>query len=377
MLTFEQTKKLIHNQESESFLVHKHWYEKCEKTHQEIRDIIGGVAKEYTIQIENKEYKSDAEKTIGLIKKLDSIENNNQFSTGLNTSLGSKWTELIRLPTVPNGTHRANKISYYLDLIRNRIKFSKLNSNKEYSDVLSQLGELWQKSHTKKQTLNCMIDTTIEAFAKLGTYKVDYDSCFKAGGGSAKCKYYLAEIPNSFVCIVREKDTIVSRLIGALSNNTVNFWNFYFSKVNEGNIRECLKAISADILNLDPEVLHCYEDRLELPTGYIYQNDYFNVTFARKNSNPEPALNKQYFIFNTTVKECEGCGNGYGNGAKLVDGYYYCAKCSKDATYASYNDTYTFKEIIKVRNKLYGREYTALKEQAHLFRKDSEGNYYF
>jgi hypothetical protein len=98
-----------------------------------------------------------------------------------------------------------------------------------------------KKIYIKVKDLTVCIDTSLEAFLRLGDYNVDKVSCFRCGNLNEKLRYDFAITPNTFVITVQHTNYngYVSRMIGFFDSN--------FTIMNVFGLFNKFKVVNTDI----------------------------------------------------------------------------------------------------------------------------------
>lgn len=152
------------------------------------------------------------------------------------------------------------------------------DQKKELDRLLSALGNEWAKARVKEQKVFTTLSTEAKAFALLGHYGADWNSCFKQGGAKNSNKFHLGECENTFVFLVH--DTNCKGVDSSSKNwarawgffdpkqNVVNFTNLYLTKhLSQGNALEIMKLQAAQLLNANPSDVKSADDLIDRSPG--------------------------------------------------------------------------------------------------------------
>jgi hypothetical protein len=209
---------------------------------------------------------------------------------------------------------------------------------KEIEVILAKLGEIWATTKIATTTLYLVLDTSAEAFCRLGYYEKDDGSCFANNGLNSIHKFMLGQTHNSFVGFVTnngrytDPDDVSGYCL-------VRFWGFYDHKNDiwhtcntypktpdkHGSILKCMERGFNSLLDIEEVVVT--PDILEVDG--VYQNVNSSRSYSNKNL-PETTIN-----INTdqleNYRKCLNChvwSKDRGEIFQAVDNGHYCSACT-------------------------------------------------
>lgn len=347
------------------------WFTCVNKGHTDIRSLLKDniVQKNYYIASGQKEIDIESNAVQTLINKLLALEPSFLKNLALTK-------EDFKLPTIANGTHNARKLSKELSRYFRDVFYNKPTVLAEVDKIISTLGELWAKSKTNACDLEITLSTNAKAFALLGHYGPDKDSCFRQGSTSPYDKWIFAQSKNTFVISVskaNEKKKLkrenVARALGWFENNTFHVRNYYFSPgFHEGDFLELLSLFFSELLNTKVIMRENYA--LLSNTSYngwtFYQNNYGNWSFG---SNPQ----ESYLDLNLNgilCHECEKCHRKFKDDKhfKNIDTLHVCDYCYNVANVCEVSGIRTFEELVPIIDA-YGNEISVHSTIAATYKK--------
>lgn len=258
----------------------KQWFENVENSHDLVREKIGGVSIEKIVSVKQQNGPADRDLGMKVIQELENCLTTSIYGTGFVQSLqlSNINKEDLLYPTITIGTHNSMKTSKFLSRL-----MSKYSRNyDEYQDKISDMGKLWAKSKSKNATYQIELNTTAEAFVKLGHYDVDHDSCFKQNGGNKYDKLLLAQHKDTFIVTIKEKGKYIARGWGFYNNKSsvFNVCNLYLGKgVKEGDVLAALREFFKQLLGC--EEINIHESKISVEID-VYQNPWGNFSFTDK-----------------------------------------------------------------------------------------------
>jgi hypothetical protein len=331
----------------DGYLPEKDWFDRVQESHIDIRRFLGGLKKKETIKINAAQGAADKVSCDPIIDKIINLLPAKEQSLDQDYS-GNITRDSLLYPTISYGSHNAiGTGKFLLGLLDYNADKIKLNN------LVAQLGQKWAQAKTESTELEVMLTTRSKAFALLGHYGPDGDSCFRQSYENDRHKYILAQSKNTYVVLIKQNDDVVSRMWGFTSQDfkTFNTCNFYYkSKIQEGTIIEAMKQFMANIIGTD-KLNHSF-DNIGVNNG-LYHNGYGNWTFTA--SNP---VQHQTLDANTCgiaqACYCPGCDEQYDDDREdwaQIDGMLCCLSCQDSSYYCDYTGELTFSQIISVRDK--------------------------
>lgn len=265
------------------------FFDAVQTSHNEIRKLLNGHSLQVSIEFENKNKPISDEDFKPIVQKLrEKIPN---IVDDLYIHYGRKLDDLkMPLMRIFDHNHKFIKSSTFLTHCAKSNLISKEDIN-EVNKCQSKLGELWKRYSTSSGQLTTEISTQTIDFLRIGTFGPDDNSCFRYSGGSAFTRHIIGESPNTYVVKFYEKDKVVARMLGVLTNkNVMNFFNLYMNKgVSEGNLIESLITSYATIFNVNEEDVKQYREKFDIHED-IYLNDYETISLTTKKILPRQIL---------------------------------------------------------------------------------------
>jgi hypothetical protein len=276
---------------SDSFLIRnggfspthvKHWFNRVTNSHFKLREFLGGTRVTRTYKLEANQNPAGRNEIEPIADKILSILPDYLVEYGYNR-------DIFLLPSIPDGTHRATKVSKHVRTYATvRLKFDENIKDKlaEIDKALSELGAIWARSRVSTSELEIELSTSAKAFCLLGHYGPDQDSCFRQGSNSDKDKYILSQSENTFVISIAKynkdsgKKENVARCFGFTDKKFETFYlsNYYFTNgFPEGDALESFRLLFKDIWKTDVEF---HEGKTNVGE-YIYPNEYGNWAFTK------------------------------------------------------------------------------------------------
>jgi hypothetical protein len=250
---------------------------KIDETHREIRDRLGGEAKDYEVKVDIGEKPiSKVDNKEGLDFILNTLPNYlKEYNITVDHILKSKMISGKKV--INTGKHI---LTYAL-----RQKIS-TDSMAKLGVVLSSLGQAWAKNKNAHEIVHCRVSTTPYAFSLIGNMGCDPSSCFLHGSMNSDKKYCIAIHTNSFVFMISDNkiDETVPKFRVKLRGN--GLFNEDMSRIHIMNVfgplrehnHQCIKAFAKDVIGSDDLYLELYKEldlgRLTLSGGLNYYHSY-------------------------------------------------------------------------------------------------------
>lgn len=330
------------------------WFDRVEKSHTSLRALLGGTRFEKKIKIKSQQGSLNPEDVY------DEVNVINQLLPGFLNYHGYDASVLLT-PNINQGSHSSTRIAKTIQTYAaKQVKDRRLTTNglQEIETMLSKLGEKWGKARTSDIELDVTITTSAKAFALLGHYGPDIDSCFRQGSERPIQKYVLGQTDNSFVCLisqhdkVKNKDRVVSRSFGFFTDELkiAHFCNYYFRPgFAEG---DGIAAITSVMNSLWKDAVEFHENKMVIhgSPDSIYHNPYGKWSFSKgKNTNVNTTIvypNENFIRFFL----CLVCGREaradtyWGE----IDGNFVCEICVDRAPRCELTGKRTFKMLQQV-----------------------------
>ena len=233
------------------------WIDRVNSNHEFIRSVMG--ADLVSLEIELEEYQNAISDDMAAMYYTQMSDIIGGFD-GMTRYLKGDIFEMLKRPTYNAGTHDSIKTAKHIRQCLERYAADYQSSTwfstvwVKLEAVLSKLGEEWSKARTKNGKYHVTISTTPKAFALLGHYKTDVDSCFRQNGSSQQDKYCVGQSNNTFVITVAENGTNIIRAFGCLDRptKTVHLANqYYLPGVCEGDAIEIFKKSFSKAFNVE------------------------------------------------------------------------------------------------------------------------------
>lgn len=345
-------------------LVDNEWYDRVEKSHEEIRAKLGGVRKIQKIELDNVDpvcsWKDIAPYASHLYTLIPDYFSKYQIGIG----------DMVR-PIIPKdkkpkgckfGKHIATWISWNKKEIRGTEK------DKTINDLICKIGGAWAAAKSRKDTLYVNISTSPVAFSYIGAYGPDNGSCFRQGAQNHHHKFILGQNQHTFVIIVSSKE---QEETFNDANNIARIWGVCNSDMSEiilsnryilqtysqhGNINKAIEVAFSNITGLKYSTHNVGKGGIRIDGAY--QNaDTYALTTVKKDIKDKVV---KFDITNfDSIGKCRNDGHFGQNGKTIfiVDGYYYCRICMEKmgAKFCEYSKTWTTKPLVEVFDKNYNK----------------------
>lgn len=248
------------------------------ESHQQIRDLIGGLSISRKIELPNSEgYAKYTECEPYILRIMANLGHRYQ-----NQVLNPAFVSLHDLckGTVTVGKRSVRTGKHIMDFAQ-RYKLCNNTQLTQLSKDISKLGEIWAEAKTKKQEFYLNLDTSYEAFIKLGHYGCDNGSCFGQERSRENDKHSLAQRSNTFVMYFTTTEApelnfetrAAVRLWGAINpnNRLLSISNIYTNgDIPRGNMLKAVKDFTAELFLTPPERIKESTRLLRVP--HVYQN---------------------------------------------------------------------------------------------------------
>lgn len=249
----------------------KKWFDYVDKIHEPIREKLGGVNKIIPLEISGidrpVQFNNIDSITYQLLLKIPKYF----FEYRLTRN---KFIEQMVLEP------RLNKHVKWGKHIQHWMQSQSIDpeTQKEVVQLVSKLGGIYANTKNMKTKMEVEITTHPMAFAKIGRYGVDPQSCFNQGKCNQHHKYILAEFPNSYVILMRESGRIMARLFGVatLDFNAWSAMNLYRDQyAHMGTLIQGLHLTFNNLLG----PVKCHDNAISIPL--IYQNKDINYVYTK------------------------------------------------------------------------------------------------
>ncbi len=335
----------------------KKWFENVENSHSEIRNRLGGINKIIPVQLDEIQIPIDFSEIKEEITKLAYL------IPGYFIQYKFEFGKLC-VPLIPSGDFQGMRWGKHIQtwMKKDGLKTQENVDASKVNNVLSTLGEKWSRCKTEKNSLEVCISTDPKAFASLGYYGPDRDSCFKQKGQNQLHKYILGQFKNSYVVLVgksidpdiAKNDNVVSRLWG-IANDDMSVWNvcnvYSQPRFPEGSIHQAIEKAFSTIIG----VKKAKKASGKLKIAPVYQNKVINWSLF----DPKIEFNPQVFDVPTgngleKLKYCKNCKDLFGQDHELNVAditYYLCDNCLYIAKKCEYSGSLTLNPLISAYDK--------------------------
>jgi hypothetical protein len=257
------------------------WMNEVDSSHSQIRNILGGDKIVLTFELKNIQDK--AEDCNQLLKEI--LLKIPYYLVTYGFSIDDLKYPIIKPYNAKNPVRTIKHILTYAEKNNSpNLEIIKKLTNK--------LGEEYAKAKTENKKVAIVLSTTPQAFALLGHYGVDKDSCFGQRGVNSKHKFVLATVKNTFVITIRDIDEtgkypedefaeqdkcpILGRMWGFLDakDRVLNICNYYGAKgFLSGNAIRILKKTAAKVLMEEENKINLFNNMIEkIDRDVIYHN---------------------------------------------------------------------------------------------------------
>lgn len=244
--------------------------QQVDKSHTNIRKILGGVRFEKAIKVEkDTEYPLDV-LACGYISEL--MYHLPNYLKHHNLKLSDLANRKL-----PSGMSVTKHIMEHAK--RTREAENRGCSTAVVNDYARSLASEYAKHILKKGSYYICIDTSVNGFAKLGHYGCDAGSCFGNQGSNRHHKYRIALAKDSFVATISSNNFVdsnskhseaVARMWGTLvGKDAVCLSNFYSKKINCGSAEKIVQNIFEELFKTKYEVKTISQEE---SAHYIYIN---------------------------------------------------------------------------------------------------------
>lgn len=328
------------------------WYSTIDKNHIKIRQLLKDktIQKTYNLTSMQKPIDVNSDAVSNIINRLEEIDP--KFLKNL-----ALTREDFQYPIVTHGTHNAKRLSKVLSQYFKDILYNNISTLLEVEKLISTLGIIWAKNKTNSCNLEITLSTNARAFALLGHYGPDKDSCFRQGSTSPHDKWIFAQSQDTFVISVsqpnekkKNKRENVARALGWF-DGCFHVRNYYFAPgFQEGDFLSLLEIFFAEILSC--KVVMSENCALLNNTEYnnwrFYQNNYGNWSFGQKPRESYLTLNLNGIL----CFECERCNKKFKNKNyfKEIDDISVCDYCYQTSNLCDISGLRTFKPLEEVVN---------------------------
>lgn len=326
----------------------KKWYDNIESSHGEIRKLLGGTKYENTIKLKSQQNPANRNEAMPIIASLVGLIPGYLRDYQLTS-------ESLLLPTIPRGSHNAQKISKHIKTYAQERYDLGSDASKEIDRLLSELGTLWSKARTNESELTVTISTTPKGFALLGHYGPDSDSCFRQGSDKTDHKYIFGQSKNTFVITIskfyeeKKKHVNVARCMGFANDDMTVFSlaNYYFlPKFQEG---DAIEAIKQTFEKLVGKPLNFVENVVSY--SVVYHNPYGNWALSTNENIDRQVLKAN--VLGIKLFICEHCFSEEksSNGWVFIDGKECCNSCISMANTCALSKEFTFRDLVELIDK--------------------------
>jgi hypothetical protein len=271
----------------------KAWIERVDQTHQEIRELLGGFDKTFTIESGGEEKPVQFASASKIIKAIEALIPNyyNVYQFNYQVFLLSKLY------------HKDKEYSTAKHVL-GYAKRARLDPEKtiQLSNLLGELGVLWAASKARKKQVTIYISTHPKHFALIGNYPICQisGSCFAQTGMNVDKKFAVGAKDNTFVCLVKNNSSngnwdehdkaITIRFFGTINpdHSIINFCNQngYFKDDYHGHI-SILQELTKQLLGFaEPQYIRS-NVRHKGGLNYGHGDSFFD---GKKHQNIEPQV---------------------------------------------------------------------------------------
>jgi hypothetical protein len=333
----------------------KRWLSTLDERHERIRKVLGGDRVDMSISAQAVKMAASGPEYEEIVDELVSL-----FPSYLQDNQLDR--NAFASPTIPRGSHNAIKISkHFMSYAGRRLEEFPAAVAKQTIErankCFSKLGAVWGKSSNNEVCASVTISTTPRAFALLGHYGPDQESCFRQGSDKTLDKYVVGQTPETFVATISmpsekapSKHRNVARAIGFLSPRSdyiFNTFNYYFTPgLAEGDAIALLTKAFGQLVGREKCVF--LERYLAIEQG-VFVNDYARWTFNFSDG-PTDAQELSPDQNGVKIFVCPVCNRKHKTDdywAK-IDGYFVCELCASKSNVCEVSERRTFRSLIEI-----------------------------
>lgn len=332
------------------------WMEDCDRTHTELRKMLGGVRVHRTYELGEDTGRLTDEQVFKFYVELESIIKTDPGYTD------AMQADLYHLIPSRHLAEQYRRTDHHYGTKTSKWITSQLRCLTLYSETrksldkwLSKLGEAWGRLKGCKDTVSVTLSTSPKAFALVGHYGPDRESCFRQGASRTSNKYMLAVTPQTFVVVIRgctddqEEEDCERNLVRCWGwwepeGDVWNVANFYFASGTREAI--ALRALKKLFTELSGKDVHFFEDKMSV-REIVYHNEYLNWSFSS-----EKTISDQYLdAVQVKSVKCPSCGEAYDSDEDFseVDGELVCTSCYEGSNRCDRCDCNTTQDLTSVR----------------------------
>jgi hypothetical protein len=320
----------------------KEWFKKVQATHQHLREIINGFEKEQDVKTEDIQRPAAKELAAPYIDRL------RQLIPNLEKNLDGDFSPLL-LPQMQLGQKTLSTgkaiVGWY-----QRSKNYNTYDRYDVDSNISGLAMQWAKAKSSKNKFTVVMSTRAKAFALLGHYGPDIDSCFHQTGGNDDNKYVLGQTSHTFVLLVKADDKVVARFWGfkLADANIYTLSNLYTEDhIRNGDIFEALRHFFASLLQISYNDLNITHNKGKVAEKSIIYFNGSTWSFAHKDT-----IVAQHELIGDSsdirvAATCANCHEIFEDNYDflLVDNQNICPDCADTANFCDHCQTYTFEKV--------------------------------
>jgi hypothetical protein len=326
-------------------------------SHTELRKFLGGINKQFEIELGDLDKPCD-------FAEIDELTQNLAANIPQYFDVhGLKRKDFaISNVNIANFTHL--KWPKHISVWMSKAKVDE-SVQKTVGDILARLGGVWKKNKTEAQKIYTMISTDPVAFARIGHFSVDSDSCFQQKASNQSHKYILGISPDSFVFLVSDQPLqitddeesnpkILARCWGFFDEKyeRANLNNLYYrQRYPEGNILQSIKRTFDQLFGTESIVT---DDILEVSP--LYLNKGFRRSFSKTNPSSVARLKVKQIDLSSYIR-CMICKiQRYRTKTERTTDGLVCIPCAKDLLVCQHSQLKTFhkalNEVYNEKNKI-------------------------
>jgi hypothetical protein len=335
------------------------WYNKVEKTKTRFRTLLKGKRKDtFKISIKSS-FNNSYNPEIELIKeKIKSLVPRYLEDNKLDDSVFYSQTLALSSHSAIKTTKHISKYaeSYFKNKKYDNPNFDHQGNKESLINTLSELGKAWSKCKTNDIDLYVTISTTPAAFALMGHYGCEKDSCFRQGSNKTRHKYAIGQSSETAVITIADKKDDkfinIARFICYYNcdSRSLHLLNLYFRNSHaEGDLLESIKSIYKVLFQT--EDVNIYEGLNFWAQREIHRNEYGNISLVPNDKRPsETIINID--LDDIFFSRCPRCRNsGREEEFIEIDGAMVCQGCSLSCNVCELTGQRTFKQLVEFRTR--------------------------
>lgn len=303
-MSLEQYLSFIENdlQPAGGYYVGSKYYSLAYENKKKLHEFLKGPSRTENISIENIQQELEHDVLVSLTNPL--LVNIPKYFCDYNFTRQS-----LKLPVIPSGDFKGYKWSTHISHWLKRNKTLDIDRTL-INNTISKLGIAWNKAKSEKKKYIVKLNTDPLAFAKIGLYGVDSQSCFRQTACNQTHKFILGIDRNSFILeFYRESDNkqVVARALGLCDDDFKSFYvfNIYHSLHEKiGNLLAVIDEFFKILLDTDK---YSKTDGRLIIKG-IYQNKTNNLIYSTNKRESAEKIIPVSSYFASGAGTCLKCG---------------------------------------------------------------------